>query len=81
MFQLVLIGANKCTIYLDSAEGLRGTKARIYFGRTTTKPSTQLIFDEFGDAKFKTTKPCSSLRNSGIYVMRSNSSVKTQAIE
>ena len=81
MFQLVLVGANKCTVYLDSAEGLRGTKVRIYFGRNVTKPSTQLIFDEFGDAKFKSTKSCSSLRNSGIYVMRSNSSVKTQAIE
>lgn len=81
IFQLVLTGTNKCTVYLDSDAVLRGIKVSIYFGRTATKPSAQLIFDEFGDAKFKTTKSCSSLRNSGIYVMRSDSSVKTQAIE
>jgi hypothetical protein len=81
IFQLVLTGTNKCTVYLDSDAVLRGIKVSIYFGRTATKPSAQLIFDEFGDAKFKTTKSCSSLRTSGIYVMRSDSSVKTQAIE
>ena len=81
IFQLVLTGTNKCTVYLDSDAVLRGIKVSIYFGRTTTKPSAQLIFDEFGDAKFKTSKSCSSLRTSGIYVMRSDSSVKTQAIE
>ena len=81
IFQLVLTGSNKCAVYLDSSTTLRGVKISIYFGRTATKPSAQIILDEFGDAKFKTTKSCSSLRTSGIYVMRSDSSVKTQAVE
>ena len=80
-FQLVLTGSSKCTVYLDSDAVLRGIKVSIYFGRTATKPSAQLIFDEFGDAKFKSTKSCLSIRNSGIYVMKSGSSVKTQAVE
>ena len=81
IFQLVLTGSNKCAVYIDSSTTLRGVKISIYFGRTATKPSAQIILDEFGDAKFKTTKSCSSLRTSGIYVMRSDSSVKTQAVE
>jgi hypothetical protein len=80
-FQLVLTGSNNCTVYIDSATSLRGTKASFYFGRTAAKPSAQLIFDEFGDTKFKTKRSCSSLRTSGVYVLRSDSSVKTQAIE
>ena len=80
-FQLVLTGSSKCTVYLDSVTSLRGIKIGIYIGLASTKPSTQLILDEFGDTKFKSTKTCSSLRNSGIYVMRSDSSVRTKAVE
>lgn len=80
-FQLVLTGSSKCTVYLDSVASLRGIKIGIFIGLASTKPSTQLILDEFGDTKFKSTKSCSSIRNSGIYVMRSDSSVRTKAVE
>ena len=80
-FQLVLTGTRKCDVYLDSSTTLRGVKINVYFGRRATKPSAQVILDEFGDAKFKTTMSCSLLRTSGIYVTRFDSSVKTQAVE
>ncbi len=80
-FQLVLIGSSKCAVYLDASVSLRGVKVDVYFGRSGNKPSAQKILDEFGDTKFKTTKSCTALRATGVFVMRSDSLVKTQAIE
>ena len=81
IFQLVLIGANRCSIYVDSATSLKGSPVRIFLGRTSTKPIKMVTLDEFGDAEFKSLYSCASIRKNGIYIARTDSSVKTQAIE
>ena len=80
-FQLVLSGKSACSVYLDSSPSLKGVQIRIFIGRTSSKPIKSEILDEFGDALFKTPKSCSSIRANGLYVMRTDSSVKTQAVE
>lgn len=80
-FQLVLTGINKCAVYLDSPTSIRGVRVKVFFGQKSIKPVTERVLDEFGDVKFRTTLSCSTLRATGVYVMRSDSSVRTQAVE
>lgn len=80
-FQLVLTDSNRCSIYVDSATLLRGASVKIYLGRTSIKPIKTLILDEFGDALFKSSTSCANIRKNGVYILRTGSSVKTQAIE
>ena len=81
IFQLVLTGTNRCSIYVDSAASLKGSPMRIFIGRTSTKPIKIVTLDEFGDAQFNSLYSCASIRKNGIYIARTDSSVKTQAIE
>lgn len=80
-FQLVLNGKSTCLIYIDSPSSLKGVSIRIFLGRTSSKAIQLEILDEFGDAQFKIQKSCSNIRINGLYVMRTDSYVKTQAIE
>ena len=80
-FQLILTGGNKCAIYLDSSSSLRGVRIKIYAGKSASKAISERILDEFGDTQAKSSLSCSELRRIGIFVLRSDSSVKTQAIE
>jgi secreted trypsin-like serine protease len=80
-FQLILTGGNKCAIYLDSSSSLRGVRIKIFVGKSANKAISERILDEFGDTQTKLNLSCSELRRLGIFVLRSDSSVKTQAIE
>ena len=80
-FQLVLSGTKNCTVYLDSATSLRGVQIKVFTGQKSTKPVVEPVLDEFGDAEFRTTLSCSKLRTTGVFVMRSDSFVRTRAIE
>lgn len=80
-FQLVLSGKSACSIYIDSSPSLKGISIRIFIGRNSSKAIKSEILDEFGDTQFKIQKSCTNIRINGLYVMRTDSSVKTQAIE
>jgi hypothetical protein len=80
-FQLVLSGKSACSVYIDSSPSLKGVQIRIFIGRTSSKPIKSQILDEFGDAFFKVPKSCNNIRANGLYVMRTGSLVKTQAVE
>lgn len=80
-FQLVLTGTKNCSIYLDSATSFKGVRLRIFVGQKSTRVLAELILDEFGDGEFQSTLSCSTLRNTGVFVMRSDSPVRTRAIE
>ena len=80
-FQLVLSGTKNCTVYLDSATSLRGVQIKVFTGQKSTKPVVEPVLDEFGDVEFRTTLSCSKLRTTGVFVMRSDSFVRTRAIE
>ena len=80
-FQLVLSGSTKCSIYIDSATSLKGVTVRVFIGRATSKAVKTIILDEFGDSEFRVSNSCANIRKNGVYVSRTDSSVKTQAIE
>ena len=80
-FQLVLTGTKQCFVYLDSAISLRGLQIKVFSSQKSVKPIAERVLDEFGDMGFRTTLSCSTLRTTGVYVMRSDSSVRTRAIE
>jgi len=81
LFQLVLTGSKNCTVYLDSATSFRGVRVKIFSSQRSIKPITERVLDEFGDVEFRTMLSCSTLRQTGVYVMRSDSPVRTKAIE
>jgi len=80
-FQLVLSGSTRCSIYIDSATSLKGVSVRVFIGRATSKAVKTVILDEFGDSEFRVSNSCANIRKNGVYVSRTDSSVKTQAIE
>jgi hypothetical protein len=53
----------------------------VFIGRATSKAVKTVILDEFGDSEFRVSNSCANIRKNGVYVSRTDSSVKTQAIE
>lgn len=80
-FQLVLTGTSKCSIYIDASTSLRGVRVKLFTSASSNTQLIERILDEFGDLEITLNKSCAQLRKTGIFVLRSDSNVRTKAIE
>jgi hypothetical protein len=81
VFQLLLDGSARCSIYIDGPLALRGTAIRIFIGNKSRFPLTRGILDEYGDLFTKTSNSCSYIRQRGVFVLQPNSAVKVRTEE
>ena len=81
LFQLVLNGSSRCSVYVDGPLALRGIPTSVYIGRKTGPPIRKVILDEFGDFFLQTSISCRTLRQQGVFLSQPNSLVKIKTEE
>jgi Trypsin len=81
IFQLILQGSTKCSIYIDGPIALRGSQIRVYVGNKSRSPIKRIVLDEFGDVFIATKMNCLSIRGLGVFILQPNSTVKVRTEE
>lgn len=81
IFQLILTGTSRCTIYVDGPLALRGIPTDLFIGRISATPAKRLILDEFGDTVISVLGSCTRIRQQGVFLRQVKSTVKVRAVE